>query len=740
MELYLFIVVVLFGLAISDLVVGVSNDAVNFISSAIGSQVATRRTIMIVASIGMFLGVTFSSGMMEVARKGIFHPQFFNMPQLLIIFLAVMITDIILLDLYSTFGLPTSTTVSIVFELLGAAVAVSIMKILQANESFATIGTYINTDKALAIIFGILFSIVVAFAAGAIIQSIVRILFSFDYEAKIKRYGAIWGSVALTTITYFILIKGAKGSSFLTDEVTTWIMTNSTLILGGSLIFWYLLFQSLTLFTRINILKIIVLVATGALAMAFASNDLVNFIGVPLAGFHAFRLAAENPINPLEMTMDAMGGTVQTATWMLLIAGIIMMVTLWISKKARSVTKTQVGLSRQDAEHDERFQATPLSRIIVRWGMGAAEFIRGIVPKTVQQKIRTQFDENRSPLNKIKSEDRPAFDLVRASVELVVASALISFATSLKLPLSTTYVTFMVAMGSSLSDRAWGRESAVYRITGVFTVIAGWFLTALIAFTVSFVLAVLIFKFRAPVIVLLVLFAAFMVYHTHRIHKKRDREEYEKKEVFKELPPVAHCVHRCTSYFTCVEKIIYETFEGLIKENRHDLKQVVEDADNLKDDGKKILREFMSLIHNPENPDEISPRIIAAIRGVGRHAFEIAELCAAHVLNQHKGLDSVQAEELRDIEKEMADYIEEGNSALQKADRQHISQLIDRGVELKEKTNKRSRKQIKRIKKGQSKTRKTLLFVNILAYYNEVVDEYIEVLKGYNETTEQRTE
>lgn len=736
MELYIIIVVVLFGLAISDLIVGVSNDAVNFISSAIGSQVAKRRTIMIVASIGMLLGVTFSSGMMEVARKGIFHPQFFNMPQLLIIFLAVMITDILLLDFYNTFGLPTSTTVSIVFELLGAAVAVSTMKIIQANDSFATLGTYINTDKALAIIGGILLSVVVAFIAGAIIQFIVRILFSFDYEAKIKRFGAIWGSVSLTAITYFILIKGIKGSSFLTDDVTTWIMTNSTLILGGSLIFWYLLFQSLTLFTRINILKIIVLVATGSLAMAFASNDLVNFIGVPLAGFHAFRLAAGNSVNPLEMTMEAMGGTVQTATWMLLIAGIIMMVTLWISKKARSVTKTQVGLSRQDTEHDERFHATPLSRVVVRSAMSGANFFRSVVPQAVQQKIRAQFDESRSPLNKIKFEDRPAFDLFRASVELVVASALISFATSLKLPLSTTYVTFMVAMGSSLSDRAWGRESAVYRITGVFTVIGGWFLTALSAFTVSCIFAILIYYFRIPAIISLVLLAIYIIYHTHLIHKRREYEEYEKEETREELPPLLSCIHRCADYFEQGNEIINNSIDGLINEKHKKLKSILEEANNFIKTGQILLHNIMEINQNPDDVNEIGPRMIAAIRGMGRHTFDIAEISTNHVLNHHKGLDDVQIKELKEIVKEISSFIQEGNKAFKAENQIDINKYIEKAPELKDNITKRSRKQIKRVKKGKTKTRITLLFINILDYFNTIIDEYVELLKGYQEMFE----
>ncbi|MDZ7723037.1 MAG: inorganic phosphate transporter [candidate division KSB1 bacterium] len=733
MELYLFVVVVLFGLAISDLIVGVSNDAVNFISSSIGCQAASKRTIMIVAAIGMLLGVLFSSGMMEVARKGIFHPQYFVMSDLLIIFLAVMIADIILLDLYSTFGLPTSTTVSIVFELLGAAVAVSSLKIIRAGDSLSRLGDYINTDKALAIISGILLSVVVAFIAGAIIQSIIRTVFSFGYEKNIKKWGALWGGVALTTITYFILIKGAKGSTLLTDDVVAWIKANTMLIMGGSLAFWTIIFQLLTWFTRINILKIIVLVATGSLAMAFAANDLVNFIGVPIAGFHAFRIAASNPLNPLETPMDTMAGEVQTANWMLLIAGVIMVVTLVRSRKARSVTKTQVGLSRQDTEHNERFQATPLSRVVVRMACNVTQFFKSITPISIQNKVNERFDESQSPLNQIKFKDRPAFDLLRASVELVVASALISFATSLKLPLSTTYVTFMVAMGASLSDRAWGRESAVYRITGVFTVIGGWFLTAIIAFTMAGVFATLIFQFRIFAMILLVLFAVYMVYRTHLIHKNRDAEEYMKKDKTDELPPVLSCVHKCANYFERVRIVITLSIEGLIKEDRKQVKAGKEEAKTLKNDGKILLREFMTMTQDPESIDEISPRTIAAIRGVGRHVDEIAQVSANHVLNQHRGLDKDQKEELADILKELDKFIRESNEIFKDEDRGKISKAITRGQEISEAIHKKSRQQIKRIKKGKTKTRITLLFINILSFCNEVVNEYVEVLKGYNE-------
>ena len=362
MEIYLFAVVLLFSLAVFDLVVGVSNDAVNFLNSSIGSRVAPRYVIMFVASLGMLAGVLFSSGMMEVARKGIFHPQFFCMPELITIFLAVMLTDILLLDIFNTFGMPTSTTVSIVFELLGAAVAVSLVKIHLAGESLAVLGQYINTGQALVIISGILLSVVIAFICGAVVQFFTRLIFTFDYTRRLKRYGGLWGGAALAAITYFILIKGAKGASFITPEMLAWMKTHTLVILSASFVFFAVVFQILLLVTRINILKPIVLVGTFALAMAFAANDLVNFIGVPLAGFAAFKVAAAAAADPLTISMSALQGAVKTNTVILLLAGGVMVVTLWISRKARTVTETEVSLGRQE-EGLERFGSTQFSRM-----------------------------------------------------------------------------------------------------------------------------------------------------------------------------------------------------------------------------------------------------------------------------------------------------------------------------------------------------------------------------------------
>nr|HPI22823.1 inorganic phosphate transporter [Spirochaetota bacterium] len=471
MELIILSLVILGILAIFDLVVGVSNDAVNFLNSAIGARVASIKVILIVAGLGIMAGVTFSSGMMEVARKGIFHPEHFILPELLIIFVAVMLTDVLLLDLFNTFGLPTSTTVSIIFELLGASVAVSLIKIYAANESFVLLGQYINTAKVLAIISGIFLSVAIAFSVGIAAQFFSRMLFTFDYGKRLRRYGGIWGGLALTMIVYFIIIKGAKGASFLTQQHMDWIHVNTVAILCATFVGSTALLQALIVVANVNILRPIVLAGTFALAMAFAANDLVNFIGVPLAGFGAYA-SGMAAANPLTATMEALKEPVRTDTLLLLAAGAVMVLTLFYSKKARTVTKTEVSLGRQD-EGAERFESFFLARIIVRMGTGFMEGLRTVLPGRLVRAVAARKDMSMAQPAATADGEVPSFDLIRASVNMMVASALVSFATSLKLPLSTTYVTFMVAMGTSLADGAWDRESAVYRVSGVLMVIGG---------------------------------------------------------------------------------------------------------------------------------------------------------------------------------------------------------------------------------------------------------------------------
>jgi len=522
----LFIAVLFLALfAVFDLTVGVSNDAANFLNSSLGSKVAPRYIIMIVASLGILMGVVFSSGMMEVARKGIFHPDLFTMPELIIIFISVMLTDIVLLDIFNTYALPTSTTVSIVFELLGGAVAVSVLKIMDNNEGLVNLSKYINTSKAMIIIFGILLSVIVAFIFGAVVQFVSRIIFTFDYTKTMKRFGALWGGIALSSITYFILIKGAKGASFISPETISWIKGNTFTILIA-IFFASAAFLQLLLFMKVNIFKPIVLMGTFALAMAFAANDLVNFIGVPMAGYHAY-ISAMATDSPLTASMSALEQKVPTETYFLLVAGVIMILTLWISKKARTVSSTEISLAQQ-YEGEEKYESAFISRVIVRAVLNSGKLIRTISPAFLYNWINKRFDTTKYKVE-ADAEKRPSFDLLRASVNLMVASGLISYATSHKLPLSTTYVTFMVAMGSSFADKAWGRDSAVYRITGVVTVITGWFFTAMSAFSLCFVVSVIIFYGKTAGFLALLAAGGFVIVKNHRRHS--EELDFKKREL-----------------------------------------------------------------------------------------------------------------------------------------------------------------------------------------------------------------
>ncbi|MDD4032138.1 MAG: inorganic phosphate transporter, partial [Bacteroidales bacterium] len=486
MEIVYSVLVVFLGLlAISDLVVGVSNDAANFMNSAIGSKAAPYKIIMIVVSLGIIIGATFSSGMMEIARSGIFHPEKFFFMEVMVIFIAVMMADVILLDIFNTFGLPTSTTVSIIFDLLGAAVGVTLFKLLQDGSGLDDMASYINTGKSLAIVSGILVSVVVAFGAGTFIQYLVRIFFTFNYQKTYRYFGAVFGGISIVSILYFMVMKGLKGASFMRPEYIEWINLHSLEILLTIFIGFSLIFQVLILWFRTNIFPFLILAGTFALAFAFAGNDLVNFIGVPLAGWDSFKLWVAGGIPADAFSMEGLNESIKTPTYVLLFAGIVMALTLWISKKARKVVNTSINLSDQSRQsvEKEQFESSVLARAVVRTGIqlgnSASYFIPSAVKKILNKRFRPKVTRNQEELNL-------PFDQVRATVNLVVSSVLIASATSLQLPLSTTYVTFMVAMGSSLSDRAWDRETAVFRISGVITVIGGWFFTAFSAFTVAF--------------------------------------------------------------------------------------------------------------------------------------------------------------------------------------------------------------------------------------------------------------
>ncbi len=721
MNIFIFAIIILILLAISDLIVGVSNDAVNFLNSSIGSRVAPRYVIMIIASLGMLAGVTFSSDMMEVARKGIFHPQFFTMPELITIFLAVMLTDIILLDLFNTFGLPTSTTVSIVFELLGAAVAVSLIKIYMSEGNFITLVHYINTGKALAIITGILLSVVIAFACGAIAQFFSRLVFTFNYEPKLKYLGGIWGGLSLAFITYFILIKGAKGTSFLSPETVSWIKHNALIMLSVSFVFFGLIFQFLALFTRINILKPIVLVGTFALAMAFAANDLVNFIGVPMAGMEAYNVAKVSP-DPLNITMEALQKKLPSSTLMLLIAGSIMVVTLWVSRKARTVTKTEVSLGRQD-EGIERFGSFGLSRAIV--GMVAALFDLAdkITPPAVKRIISKRLDPSVYKPAPAAEGKLPAFDLLRASVNLIVASAVVSYATALKLPLSTTYVTFMVAMGTSLSDQAWGRESAVYRVTGVLTVIGGWFCTALIAFTVSLFFACMLFFLKLYGIIILLVLVGFVIYRSFTYHSKKEEEEggiaaLSLKDGIGANFAVNTSFEQTGHFLNEISHNLRTCFDAAFAEDRQRLRSVKNQTKTIQTLTNTIIANIFKTLYLLNNKDVEHTRkysmTIGALQEIAESHRDIIMRSYTHINNYHSGLLEVQKEELKKVRIAVNRLLENTSIMLLKRKKVDYDYIENQCTKLSELVQEYNKKQILRIQTAESKTRLSILYYGFL--------------------------
>ncbi len=721
MDFFQIAILILFGLAISDLIVGVSNDAVNFLNSSIGSRVAPRHIIMVIASLGMLAGVTFSSGMMEVARKGIFHPQFFTMPELMTIFLAVMLTDIILLDLYNTFGLPTSTTVSIVFELLGAAVAVSLLKLWQSGSSLGEVVNYINSGKALAIIFGILLSVVVAFFVGAVIQFLSRTIFTFNYEKPLRRYGALWGGAALASITYFILIKGSKGASFITPETLAWIKGHTGLILLGSFAVSVILLQILIGFTRINILKLIVLVGTFALAMAFAANDLVNFIGVPLAGLSAYTEAAATA-NPMAATMEALSNPVQSNTFFLLLAGIIMVVTLWVSRKARSVTRTEVRLGRQE-EGFERFESTVLSQTIVRLVASVLDNASKLFPKPLRAWVNRRFDRSEFRPTPAADGTVPSFDLVRAGVNVMVASALISLATSLKLPLSTTYVTFMVAMGTSLSDQAWGRDSAVYRVSGVLAVIGGWFFTAMMAFTVSSIFAATIFFGGGWAVGGILALASFLVYRTHGVHRRREQIEesvnvFNLRKIKDSAAATEVTVRHMGIFLREVQRVLCIGFDGLFEQNRQKLKEAREGQRKVQQWSNVIAANIFKVFRLLEWEDvETTQRYaltISSLQEISESLRDIVVRSHLHVANNHSGLLTYQIAELDRIRTDVAQILESTASALLHRDEPNTEAIGDNNRALRMLVNEFDQNQIARIQENRSKTRLSILFYSLV--------------------------
>jgi phosphate/sulfate permease len=744
-NIYLIIVVVLFALAISDLVVGVSNDAVNFLNSAFGSKAAPKWLIFLMAGLGVLIGATFSSGMMEVARKGIFHPDMFVFSEIIVIFLAVMITDVILLDMFNTFGMPTSTTVSIVFELLGSAVAVSVVKIKNLGGSLGELSNYINSEKALAIITGILLSVLIAFTVGALVQYITRLIFTFNYRRNMKYFGSLFGGFAITAITYFILIKGIDGSAFAEirvqngQKLSEWVMSHTAVLLLYSFFAWVIFIQLLKWIFNVKVLKLTVLIGTFALAMAFAGNDLVNFIGVPLAGFSSFKAwAASGGVAPDVFTMEMLAGKVSTPTFMLLIAGLIMIITLIFSKKAQSVVNTSVDLSRQ-TEGTERFNSNMIARVIVRNSSWLHKNIEKIFPDALIEKINSRFTQPER--GDQANPDAPAFDKIRASVNLLVASVLIAIGTSLKLPLSTTYVTFMVAMGTSLSDRAWGRESAVYRISGVFAVIGGWFLTAIIAFSVAAIVAWVISVSGMMMIFVFVAIAVFMVIRTHLLFKKRSQIDLtEEDETITEKDETDKVMEKCRKQviksILLADKIYSESIENFLKEERSLLKESLKLKDNLNKKSKKQKNKVLSTISKIEEDVDSGHFYVQVVdyqRELAHSLNFLVEPLYQHLDNNHKPFNEPQMEEMQNLKKEINNFFGFAVDLIKQNKFSQMPDLIKQRDNLLVLLEEMEISQIRRIKARAVNTRNSVLFFNTISETKNMLLHAINLIKAHRD-------
>lgn len=744
-NIYLIFIIVLIILAVSDLVVGVSNDAVNFLNSAIGSKVSSVKVIMIVAGLGVLVGATMSGGMMEVARKSIFHPELFQFKDIMFIFMAVMITDVILLNTFNSFGMPTSTTVSVVFELLGAAVSMALIKVMASDGlDGLQVGDYINSSKALLIIGGILLSVVVAFSVGAIIQFFTRLLFTFDFENKVKYYGGLWGGFALTAILYFILIKGAKNVAFMADY-TSYAKEHPIKVLLISFVILSVVLQMLNRFAKVNIFKIIVLIGTFALAMAFSGNDLVNFIGVPIAGYQSYELFVNNGGVATDFLMTDMAGKQEAPFLFLALAGLVMVLTLWLSRKAKRVIKTSLDLSRQD-DGLERFGSTLMGRSIVRATAKTGESIRAALPEKLRSKIEKNFDQRpfNEKVNAMKKEDIPAFDLIRASVTLVVASILISIGTSLHLPLSTTYVTFMVAMGTSLADGAWGRESAVYRVSGVLSVIGGWFFTAFSAFTAAFIVVQLFNYFGVYFLFVLLLLVLFLLYKSHQADKKKDIVEHDHFSLGDEDSINSKYIYDkgvkyANRLFDSVMASLTKSRQGLEKDDAKYLQASKNDFKTVFEKIKRVNNKVSTTITRLRDEDEDAGLMyinsMYFLHEIALSNNRIVRPIYEYVANSHKPILAQQHDDLKSAVNMVKDCYQNALEIINNHEYGKVDELLEKIERKISELDIIRKQQVKRIKNKEVGTRNSVLFFDAISEIRHLlvyVGKFIKVFKDLN--------
>lgn len=744
-NIYLYIIILLGILAIGDLIVGVSNDAVNFLNSAIGSKAISFRNIMILASLGIAFGAVSSSGMMEVARKGIFNPSAFFFDEIIYIFMAVMMTDILLLDFFNTLGLPTSTTVSIVFELLGAAVVMAAVKIINGGGTLVELSNYINTEKASQIILGILLSIFIAFTIGAFSQWISRLIYSYQYDKKSASLNALFGGLALASIFNFILIKGIKSTSyadlkfeFLSGLTINGFIENNTLLVNLlSFVFWYLISLIIIRFLKGDIFKIIIGVGTFALALAFAGNDLVNFIGVPIAAFQSYEAWVSSGLAANEFSMGVLSDKVATPTLFLLLSGFVMILTLVFSSKAKKVVKTSLDLSNQ-FETRERFKPNALSRYLVRFFIGANHLFRKLLSKDQLFSLGKTFTPVARENNGIGA---PAFDKLRASINLVIAAILIAIATSYKLPLSTTYVAFMVAMGTSLADRAWGSDSAVFRVAGVLNVIGGWFLTAISAFTVGGVIVYLLYIGGVQVIAVIIFIILLLVGKNYIQHKKENKAIREEEIALIVESNSFQGVIEETG--TTIEAVMGKSFDifrfiiaGLSTNDIKSLEKARKKSNKLADEIEGLDNRLFYFIRNLEDSSIAASNfyieLLQYLHDLSEDLSYLSKISYNHLNNNHRKLKLAQIRELMFIETNLKNTFKEAREAFQQ--KQNIKEFQDVLLEkskIFELIDDKINTQIERTRAEETSPRSTALYFNFLIRTKELITHKFELIDKY---------
>lgn len=723
------IVIILAILAVLDLIVGVSNDAINFLNSALGSKVAKKWVILTVASFGIMLGVITSNGMMEVARNGVFHPGMFTFSDIMILFVGIMLSDVILLQTFNSLGLPTSTTVSLVFELLGSSLAVAIYKIYNdPSLSFADLGQFINAGKAMVIISGILSSVVISFTVGAILMYISRVIFSFRYAKSLKRYGAIWCGISIVGIVYFAIFKGMESSGLITPELNHMINDN---IVVSLFIIWAVSSLLLWVMQRLgwNIMKFTILSGTFALALAFAGNDLVNFIGVPMAGIDSYFIALES--GDMNMLMTKLTEPAHVNIYFLIASGVVMIVTLFLSKDAMKVAETQLNLSSQNDE-EERFGSTRISRALVSLAITLNDVFKKVVPKKVLDKLNSRFVPDTSV-----DRSNVAYDFIRAVVNLTAASSLICLGTSLKLPLSTTYVIFMVSMGSSLADRAWGRDSAVYRITGVMVVIMGWFITALAGVTISFVMVLFLVWGGWIALALMVLLCGYIFCH-NLIFKKKDKEDKNAADDVKEVQQDTDVLYSCTqevcSTMEQISSIYNHMLVALFTENRRLLKETKTESEQLYRQANERKYHVYKTLKKLEDMNietghyyiqvvDYLTEVTKALLHCTRPAFE-------HIDNHHKGFTKDQIYDLKLVNDGVDNIFNKINSMLREKDFSDLNDVLLMRDNLFGVIAEAIKHQIRRLKEEQSSTKASILYLNILTETKTMVLQSRNLIKS----------